>query len=133
MATTVPCPLAYSRRRPEISTAAPRRWDFIAGAAAATELAAARMLAVLVLDHERPELLHRVLQIAHVHQPLGGKLRRYHLALQIPRLAVEQSRHIDLPVRAARGPRIFVKQFRPAFRAALDQRIDHVGAERTAV
>src|SRR6187402_3135367 len=122
MATTVPCPLAYSRRRPEISTAAPRRWDFIAGAAAATELAAARMLAVLVLDHERSELLHGVLQIAHVHQPLGGKLCRDHLGLEVPGLDVEQARHVDQPVRAARRPRIFVQELRPAFRAALDQR-----------
>ena len=77
-ATTVPCAPAYSRRRPAISIAAPRRWtSWIALRCRVTALQRQPgMLAVLVLDHERAELLHGVLDVARVDQPLGGELRR---------------------------------------------------------
>src|SRR5947209_15615183 len=58
IATTLPCPLTYSRRRPAISTAAPRRCTAIRLLPPGFLLfPATRQLAVLVLELERPELL----------------------------------------------------------------------------
>src|SRR6266571_2717794 len=75
-----------------------RRQVFCIGSTAAGELA------VLVLEHERSELLERIVDVALVHDPVGRELHVAHLVLHVPALHVEHAVDIDLPVRAARRP-----------------------------
>src|ERR1700712_1754674 len=106
MATTDPCPLRYSRRSAEISTAAPRRCTAIKRPLPApASLAAARKLAVLVLKLERPKLLVCLVDERGIHHPLRREFLRRHLVGDIPGIDVEHAGCIDLAVRAARGPR----------------------------
>src|SRR5213078_4619163 len=97
--------LAYSRHSPRISIAAPRRCAGIrpslpvAGASAA-----ARELAVLVLDHERPKLADRMIDEAGVDHPLGRELHGRHLVLHVPGVDVEHAGDVDLAVRTAARP-----------------------------
>src|SRR5262245_22557034 len=124
-ATTRPAPLTYSLRNPTMSIAAPRRSTAIS--------ATAGELAVLVLEHERPELAARVRDIAGVDHPFGREFAIAHLVLEKPGLHVEHAGDIDLAIRAACRPGIFVQQFRAGFGAGADREIDQRLPGRAAV
>src|SRR5262245_61270239 len=124
-ATTRPAPLTYSLRNPTMSIAAPRRSTAIS--------AAAGELAVLVLEHERPELAARVLDIAGVDHPFGREFAIAHLVLEKPGLHVEHAGDIDVAIRAACRAGIFVHQFWSGFGAGVDREIDQRLAGRAAV
>src|SRR5262249_12980256 len=53
---------------------------------------AARQLAVLVLDHERPKLLRGFVHIGEVDKPLGRRRRADKFVLHVPGLHVEHAR-----------------------------------------
>src|SRR5262245_64960234 len=124
-ATTRPAPLTYSLRNPTMSIAAPRRSTAIS--------ATAGELAVLVLEHEWPELAARFLDIAGVDHPFGREFAVAHLVLHEPGLHVEHAGDIDLAVRAARRPGIFVQQFRTGLGAGADREVDQRLPGRAAV
>src|SRR6185503_18866626 len=134
MATTEPCAPAYSRRRPAISTAAPRRCiGCLPVRAFARASATALELAVLVLERERPKRLLRVIGVAVVHQPLDRQPAGRELVLDEPVLHVEQTLGVELAVQVARRPRVLVEQVGPGLVLALDQQVDELLADRSAV
>src|SRR4029077_2231158 len=120
-----PALLTYSLRNPTMSMAAPRRSTAIS--------ATAGELAILVLEHERPELATRVLGIADVDHPFGREFAIAHFVFHEPSLHVEHAGDIDLAVRAARRPGIFVQQFRAGLGAVADREIDQRLPGRAAV
>src|SRR5215204_3134768 len=79
---------------------------FFRADAASPWRAAAGQLAVLILELEWSELLHRLLNVASIHQLLGGEVRVAHLVLAVPGLHVEHALRIDATVRIARRPGI---------------------------
>src|SRR5262249_3935630 len=118
-ATTRAGPLRYSLHSPAISIAGPRGWrDGVVGRGRRAGAAAAGERALFVLEYERGALAHGVVDIAFVHEPIGGKFGVAHLALVEPCLHVEHAGDIDRAVRTAGRPRLFVPQFPPRFRAA---------------
>src|SRR5262249_31275071 len=90
--------------------------------------AAARKRAVLLLQLERPELLDRRVDVARIHQALGGKLRRGELVLHVPGLDVEHAGGVHAAIRAARRPRVLVQELRAPLGAAGHQPVDAGGA-----
>src|SRR5712671_399551 len=134
MATTLPCSLMYSRRRPAISTAAPRRCTGIKLLPSGpVSVPAARQLAVLVLEHERPELADGVVDIGGIDDALRRELLGRHLVLHVPLVDVEHAGDVDLAVRAARRPRIFFQELAARGGLGVDQFVDDLLAVRRPV
>src|SRR5215470_11340033 len=96
------------------------------------ESTAAFELGILVGENERPELLYGKLRVAGVDQALRRELRPREAILGEPILHVEHAGGLDVAVRAARRPRIFVQQFRPPLGAVSDQRRDDLVLDRRA-
>src|SRR5262249_11048001 len=159
-ASTRPWPLKYSLRSPAISIAAPRRstaiteasfgrlgrarlretqrnqpslWRDVGSSQARPNLPTPLQLAVLVLDHERPEFLQGEIGELPGREPLGRELRLRQAGLQVERLHVEQARQVEASVRIARLRRILVQQLLASLDAGAHRDVDDLPAVRPIV